>query len=566
MFNIFKLLQIATADKDGGHHPEYERLYYEFQNYDEADHVSAKEFILNHKIYKKNRADEVLEAWKLKDDVSHKTLKFSNENIEGSLILECPSGFSQCPPSLSHEHACCAMESRSLFYVCPDKAKFFDDKCWVHAKKQHRCPVGYDLKDGNCYKGASVSPSILCPTGFERLTNNSLICTRIETIVDERCIEPAYHFEGKCVMEERSAPSCPTGYDLDIDGITCRREYTAPCDMKVPLSKEVVHNNKFGEKAHASHSGHLRRLADHSYSYHGDKADHSYSYHGDKEMKMSIDKSKDHSKYYHYDYQGVVPFTQYEENMVDPFTITKSLSLDDKAQKLYKKADELMAKSQKELTHTKEGMSYDEYAKLLELKIKKFEEIEKKYAKLDKVHDKEVKDKYEKEVHDEYIKDMELAKKAILALDKDKDHKDKNHTIKKMVKATCIYEDVRESETEIRLVEVSERDIRTKDHTIQAEASVICPPTFLFDRKDGICKFYAEEKASEHCDGIFVEKQCMEEVIPNSYCEKPWVQSGDQCVRQIFAPGLYTWVRDFQCFGNSKYCGALYQYDDKQKH
>merc|ERR1712078_456546 len=118
------------------------------------------------------------------------------------------------------------------------------------------------------------------------------------------------------------------------------------------LSKEVIHNEKFGEKAHAGHSGHLRRLAEKDYS-------NKYSYDKEHDKILSVDHNKDHShsKYYHYDYQGVVPFTQYEENMVDPFTITKHIDLNkvEKARKLYKKADELL-KGSKELSKTKQGI------------------------------------------------------------------------------------------------------------------------------------------------------------------------------------------------------------------
>merc|ERR1712098_977687 len=114
------------------------------------------------------------------------------------------------------------------------------------------------------------------------------------------------------------------------------------------------------------------------------------------------------------------------------------------------------------------------------------------------------------------------------------------------------------AQTDIRLREVSERDFTETLHTLEVSASILCPPTFVYHKREGLCKFYKKEAPSVHCSGINVNNKCLIEVLPDTYCEKPWVQDGNVCAMTVYAPGLYTWVMDFHCFGSADYCEEVY--------
>jgi len=524
------------------------------------DYVTAKEFMKDKMLYKMNRADEALAAWKLKKDGTHdKSLKYHAENVPNSLTMQCPTNFQPCQGSHHNDHACCATETRNLFSECPTLSDYYDQKCWVPTKYQERCPENYELRNGKCYRHEISKPSVLCPEGFNKI-GDTFICSKSEQIVEENCLPPAFRDGADCIREEFDPPTCPPGYALQADGLQCKREYSAPCDMKVPHTKEQLHAQSYGaygqkgkrflrEVPNARDPTYAR---DFSSSYNKDK---SYGHTFDKQVNpnwdnggyqygvskhLSIDKSHSHSKDFSKDghYHKSVPASFIEHghypNTFDPM----------------ERKEKVHSTAQKERTEYK-------LAEQADADLRYFQRMNLKHISMAADLEADKQASIRATIQAEHDKDMRIAQEAY---DRTGGKATDNKVYKKVVKATCLYEDYTAAMINTRRVVDQERSISTTNEILKADASIVCPAGFIFNDKKSECLLFNEKPLTRICDGVVVMTKCMKEVPAITFCERPWIQDGDQCHRPIYAPGLYTWMRDHQCFGDEKYCKALYQY------
>lgn len=414
--------------------------------------------------YKANTVSERVEAWKLKLDLDGEEVSYDVENLDGSFNLECDEGFESCG---NGHAACCAIEFAPLFEECPRGAVFIDGACWEKARFTTECPVDYTRTGNKCLKTSSQEPEVLCPAGYT-LIPDKLECVTPVPQFTPVCPPGSFRVGEGCFEEVELEPTCEEGYTINLEAMTCTREYESECPMRVPKSAKR----------------NLRSLP-------------------------TVD--------------------ELEEKIDAELQISQA------------RAIERIQNAVVRVEDAKDAMRAKVDNKRAEIEAAKDRLEDKKLALTAWAATKE---------HD-------IAGKAQTVLDKI------HNTV---VKATCTYVDMVPAVQETVTVPVTpsgEAEAGSKPGF--APASVVCPADFNFDEKDNVCRFFDRQTVQRVCaggDGKVVKNVCFSEVDVKFYCPKPWTMTEDMemCEREVTAPGLYTWMRAFECIGDEKYCASLFEY------
>jgi len=89
---------------------------------------------------------------------------------------------------------------------------------------------------------------------------------------------------------------------------------------------------------------------------------------------------------------------------------------------------------------------------------------------------------------------------------------------------------------------------------------------FIYDYKYDVCVIFAEKKQVKRCVGVVSQDKCLANVPKDATCPEPWhmvfneEEGVPKCERVDVKPGKYTWVGNFDCVGDPKYCEALFKY------
>jgi len=103
------------------------------------------------------------------------------------------------------------------------------------------------------------------------------------------------------------------------------------------------------------------------------------------------------------------------------------------------------------------------------------------------------------------------------------------------------------------------------DIIIPAE-KVCISPGFVYDNKYDICVIFAEKKQVKRCSGVVSQDKCLANVAKDATCPEPWQmvfndeEGVPKCERVDVKPGKFSWVGNFECVGDPKYCEALFKY------
>lgn len=475
------------------------------------DYVSAKEFTKGKKAYKMNKADETLAAWSLKADSEHnKKLKYNVDNVEDSLLVTCPTGFELCDgfngdqAVYKHEHACCALDTRDKFEKCPSGSHFYEDQCWIPSKYDHTCPESHTRNGDKCIRYETTEPDELCPTDFKKKRDK-------------------YH-KGKSICENETEVTekiCPESSFKDGDLCVVEIEEKPKCPRNYEL--EVVEQKYVCRREYVA------------------------------ACDMHVPHTKEQLLAEKPNYKSKLRKLQSSS----PFSFDKGFSLNANVTK------EDGKKYKNEFDDFKQSAHADAHKE--HTMIKKYYDHIEKEAAFEKNMQKELHVELEKNMKD----DLHYAEKALMALPKEEREKYEK-LYSKIVKATCTYEDFAPVIRDVRR-QVVEPTFETRMEVMKAPVTVVCPYGFARNKVTGECILFNEVPIKKNCLGVVVLGKCLEATPLVSYCEKPWIprktESGDlECIRTVFAPGLYTWLRDHTCFGDAKYCSALHRYIEHEKH
>lgn len=173
-------------------------------------------------------------------------------------------------------------------------------------------------------------------------------------------------------------------------------------------------------------------------------------------------------------------------------------------------------------------------------------------------------------------KNLKLALEAYIST-KEVDGKDKNVVKKKTPQEKVYYESNKHVTSQCKyqdIVPVSKIKVTneidpqplgdSKPLVIDAE-KVCLSPGFIYDIKFDQCVIYDEKKLQKKCPGVVSADVCLANVAKDATCPEPWNMTTQDdgvpaCERLDVVPGKYTWVGNFDCIGDPKYCEALFKY------
>lgn len=366
---------------------------------------------------------------------------------------------------------------------------------------------------------------LTCPTGFapcngfqgeSAVYKHEHACCALDVVErSEKCPLSSHFYEDKCWVPAKYAHSCPTGYESKSE--KCIKHLTAKPDELCPSGYEQVKNFQDGE-VHCESTQEVKETI----------CDYPAIRDGDQCVEEVAEKPRCPAGY-------DLVLSQYGQNICRrEYTASCDMHVPDSHKPNLRKL----------------GMVEDYY---------KHMEHEKKHAAKVTIANEKANEKA-------MAKDFHYAEKALQAMPKH-EKEQYNKLLSKVVKATCRYEEFAQVIQDYSR-QIVESRVETRIEVSRAQSVTICPVGYALNSLKGECILFKEKPMRKQCTGIVVLGKCMQTVPTEKYCEAPWVsRSIDngrdiECIRTVFAPGLYTWSRDHTCFGNAKYCTALNRYID----